>query len=125
MKNKIIAMAAAVAFLGIGSSAYAAGQGGITGAAAFVTDGAGVVTEASAAVAVGKSDAVSGAISVIGGGTEAFAAGTSGAVTMAPGAVYIQAIASDANLGVPQGNDLSGSETNIDVAAGTVNGVQP
>jgi hypothetical protein len=123
MKNKIIAMAAAVAFLGIGSSAYAAGQGGITGAAAFVTDGAGVVTEASAAVAVGKSDAVSGAISGV--GTEAFAAGTSGAVTMAPGAVYIQTIASDTNLGVAQGNDLSGSETNIDVAAGTVNGVQP
>lgn len=119
MKKILLALVACSTFFTITSNAFAIGQGGIAGTAAFYLDG-GVVLDASAAIAVGKSTAQAASIAFDGGGTEAYALGASGTVTMGSDPFYIGNVAEDTAIGTAQANNLSTTTTSIDAKAGTI-----
>ena len=114
--KKIILATLATGLLVIGTSANAAGQGGIAGAVAVHTSAANTLNWSSSSVAIGKSSANAGAVSTIAGETMSYAVGTGATVTIADG--LVTAVSEESNLAKGQTNSLTASTVELD--AGTL-----
>lgn len=115
--KKIILATLATGLLVIGTSANAAGQGGIAGAVAVHTSATtNTLNWSSSSVAIGKSSANAGAVSTIAGETMSYAVGTGATVTIADG--LVTAVSEESNLAKGQTNSLTTSTVELD--AGTL-----
>jgi len=125
MNKKTLLVAIGAAVFGFASSALAAGQGGIAGAASFLLPG-GVVSSAAAAVAVGKSTGYANANTMTAGTAEAQAAGAAGVLALDTATAYITSIAAEdvTTLPIPQLNAITATSTNIDASNATIDQVQ-
>jgi hypothetical protein len=125
MNKKTLLVAIGAAVFGFASSALAAGQGGIAGAASFLLPG-GAVSNAAAAVAVGKSTGYANANTMNLGVAQAQAAGAAGVLSLDTATAYITSIAAEdvATLPTPQANAITATSTNIDAINTTVDQVQ-
>ena len=121
--KKIILVTLDTGLLVVGTSANAAGQGGIAGAVAVHTSAANTLNWSSSSVAIGKSSANAGAVSTTGaaGNAISFAVGTGGSVTLDSTTGLVTAVSEEtaAGLALGQANSLTGSSVNLDAGTAT------
>jgi hypothetical protein len=109
------------------SSIASAGEGGAAGSVSVIINADEVLTNLSAAAAVGKHAAAAATQS---SSTDTFASafGSAGALTVTKAGSsevgYASAAETDAQLGIAQKNELTGSLANIDAAEGTIHVVE-